>query len=145
MIIVHYFKNMGSTKKNNCISKFYGSFYIYYLLTTPGSFKLNLRTPSLSYSYPFGIIGVSIASKVRRASVCPYSVVTSSWMIIKKVSTSILKVLFFKIKKTLCFIFIMVILRKIRQNVLFIQDVINCYLYIHFYLFRFFCGSYHSR
>ena len=38
---------MRSTKKTDWISKFYGSFYIYYLLTTPGSFELNLRTPSL--------------------------------------------------------------------------------------------------
>ncbi len=33
-------------QKKDCIYNFYWSFYIYYLLTTPGSIKLNLRTPS---------------------------------------------------------------------------------------------------
>ena len=45
----NYFKNKKSTKKS-CISKFYGSFYIQYLLTTPGSFKLNHLTDSFQKS-----------------------------------------------------------------------------------------------
>ena len=53
----NFFKNMRSTK-NDCISKFYGYFYNYYLLTTPGThyiaFELNLRTPSLQKI--FGIL-----------------------------------------------------------------------------------------
>ena len=48
-------KIWGLQKKTDCISKLFWSFYFFYLLTTPGSFKINLRTPSLYHILKYDV------------------------------------------------------------------------------------------